>query len=85
MSKIGNPKVKRIKLDRNSKAWGNLVQAVFLRDRYRCQCCGNLFPKNMLAPHHKKSVGSGGDDTLDNLISVCQFCHHELHKGNIKL
>lgn len=35
----------------------------------------------MLAPHHVKTVGAGGDDAQYNLISVCQFCHHDLHKG----
>jgi len=80
-----NPKHKRIAIKRNSTAWKKLTQEVFERDRYRCRNCHHLFPKNMLAPHHIKSVGSGGDDTGDNLITVCSFCHFKIHSGEIKI
>lgn len=80
-----NPKNKRISLKRNTKAWKDLVKEMMERDRYRCQACNNIFPKNMLAPHHIKSVGAGGGDVLKNLISLCQFCHDKIHRGNIKL
>ena len=78
-----DPKKKRIALKRNSVAWKKLVKEVFERDGYHCQKCKNIFPHNMLAPSHIKSVGAGGDDTAENLEACCQFCHHELHKANI--
>lgn len=72
-------------LNRNSVAWKNLVKEVFERDKYRCRICNNIFPKNMLAPHHLKTVGSGGQDIAENLISVCSFCHYKIHTGEIKV
>jgi 5-methylcytosine-specific restriction endonuclease McrA len=78
------PKKKRISLNRNSVAWNNLVKEVFLRDGFICQKCREPFSFKCLAPHHVKSVGSGGDDTAENLISVCKECHYKIHNGNIK-
>lgn len=75
-------KKKRIKLSRGSVAWKKLVKEVFERDRYRCRVCDNIFPKNLLAPHHLKSVGSGGGDEKNNLVAICQFCHRGFHRGN---
>ena len=82
MELSSNPKKKRIALKRGSKAWRGLVQEVFQRDQYRCQLCGFVFSCDTLAAHHKKTVGSGGDDTAENLISLCQACHNKIHDGN---
>ena len=78
------PKHKRIALKRNSVAWTRLVKEVFERDDYTCKKCDNTFPYKMLAPSHIRSVGAGGDDVAENLETCCKFCHHELHKANIK-
>ncbi len=77
------PKAKK-KLKRNSVAWKRLVKEVFERDRYRCQLCDHIFPMNMLAPHHIKTVGAGGEDTKENLISQCSFCHYAIHNGDVE-
>jgi len=79
-----DPKAKRIALSRTSKAWRDLVQEVFIRDQYICRQCLKAFNRFTLAPHHVKTVGSGGDDTAENLISVCQECHMKIHNGNIR-
>ena len=76
-----HPKQKRIALKRNSVAWKNLVKSVFERDGYRCKWCGKMFPENELAPCHKKSVGSGGDDTAENIYTGCKLCHLKEHNG----
>jgi hypothetical protein len=41
---------------------------------FGCAACGS---KDQIEVHHIKSVGSGGDDRLENLISLC-ICHHRL-------
>ena len=53
------------------------------RDNYTCQHCG---AKNTrLEVHHIKYRSQGGSDDLDNLITLCEKCHHDLHKGKIEL
>ncbi len=34
-------------------------------------------------PHHIKTRGSGGDDTLENLICLCRRHHNMAHHGLI--
>ena len=53
------------------------------RDNYTCQICG---AKNTrLEVHHIKYRSQGGSDDLENLITLCEDCHHNLHKGKIEL
>lgn len=40
-----------------------------------CACGGN----NQVAAHHLKTVGSGGDDVVSNLIPLCFRCHELIH------
>ena len=47
-----------------------------------CQICGK---KGSTEKHHKKSKGSGGNDTEENLIEVCRICHTKIHSGEIKI
>lgn len=65
------PKVKRIK---DPEAVNNA------RLTY-CQYCGRT---GIMQVHHIKSKGSGGNDTPDNLISLCIDCHAKAHSGQIK-
>jgi 5-methylcytosine-specific restriction endonuclease McrA len=47
-----------------------------------CELCGRT---GQTEKHHKKTKGSGGDDTEENLIEVCRSCHIKIHAGAIKL
>ena len=47
-----------------------------------CRICGK---KGSTEKHHKKSKGSGGNDTEENLIEVCRICHTKIHSGEIKI
>jgi len=76
-----NPKNPPIKLKRNSVEWRKLVQSVFQRDGFRCAFCKKIFPSNELSPCHIKSVGSGGNDSADNLKTGCKNCHLKDHNG----
>ena len=40
---------------------------------FPCEVCG----RGDCDPAHLKTVGSGGDDTLSNVISQCRRCHAE--------
>ena len=37
-----------------------------------------------LDPHHIKTKGSGGDDTRENLITLCRKHHNEAQERKIK-
>lgn len=65
----------------------NVRQYVLHRDNYTCQCCGaKPTEKNpvKLHVHHKESRKTGGN-APNNLITLCETCHEEIHKGVIKL
>lgn len=60
-----------------------IVNKKLLKDKKGvCEVCGR---KGATEKHHKKSKGSGGDDTEENLIEVCRICHTKIHTGEIKI
>ncbi len=70
------PKSKRVRLDPVS--YENLRQQVLGRDGWRCQACGT--PAN-LEVHHKEFRSQSGDDSEENLITLCVDCHGRVHRG----
>ncbi len=68
------PKQPRIQLD--PKAYQRLCQQVLQRDGWRCQQCGS--PEN-LHVHHRKFRSHSGDDSEENLITLCADCHSAVH------
>jgi hypothetical protein len=59
--------------------WNERRNQVKKRDGYHCQKCG--WPKGFqrlsrnLHVHHKRQISNGGDNRLDNLITLCHVCH----------
>lgn len=52
------------------------------RDGYRCRICGHPgSPDNPLVVHHLVPLALGGSNALDNLMTLCQRHHRELHHG----
>lgn len=45
-----------------------------------CEYCGK---PGQTSAHHIKTVGSGGYDSSENLIALCNVCHQKVHDGNI--
>jgi len=61
---------------------------VLERDQKTCQDCART-PKDRvpLQIHHKKFVSQGGDNSMDNLVTLCSDCHagrHSLARGTTK-
>ena len=55
---------------------------IYQRDRHRCQspCCG----RRDVTPHHLRFRAHGGDDSDENLTSLCTWCHLEgIHRGQL--
>jgi 5-methylcytosine-specific restriction endonuclease McrA len=56
----------------------NLRHQVLRRDGWRCQNCGAL---SNLEVHHRELRSQSGDDTEQNLITLCTACHSIVHRG----
>ncbi len=58
---------------------------VLRRDKFSCQECGwnikeyNRADPRILELHHKKHHAHGGENTEENLITLCNICHDDLH------
>ena len=66
----------RLRLNPNS--YRKLHTEVLQRDGWRCQYCGS---SSRLQVHHIRSRGRLGDDTDENLITLCADCHSDIHRG----
>ena len=68
------PKAPRLKLD--PELYERLRQQVLRRDGWRCQLCGTM---SNLEVHHKEFRSHSGDDSEENLITLCTECHAAIH------
>jgi len=59
-------------------AYEELKRQVLHRDSWRCQICGS---RTGLEVHHLTFRSHQGEDTEDNLITLCTFCHRQIHAG----
>lgn len=50
-------------------------QNVFLRDRFRCQYCGEKFKTHELTFDHVVPRADGGQTTWDNIVAACWACN----------
>lgn len=56
--------------------WPKIKEMIRERDDYRCQVCGKTNGK--LDVHHIIPRRDGGQDSMDNLITVCDGCHKKI-------
>lgn len=80
-----------LEADRQSPEHDRLIpdtikREVLRRDDYKCTICNwshkewNRSDPRHLELHHKKHHAKGGDNTENNLITVCTVCHDEIHR-----
>lgn len=60
---------------------------VLKRDNFRCTHCGwsrdmlsKDDPRKMLELHHKQQHKDGGENTVENLTTLCNVCHDDIHR-----
>ena len=70
------PKPVRLRLE--ADAYEELRQRVLRRDAWRCQLCGSMCN---LEVHHKQFRSRSGDDSEQNLITLCATCHEQENRG----
>lgn len=60
--------------------WQRIRKQVWERDNYTCQWCGD---DGKLHAHHLIRVADGGEKyDMENIITLCEGCHHEVHSNN---
>ena len=64
-------------LDR--ELYDRLREQVLRRDGWRCQSCG---ARSNLEVHHQEFRSQSGDDSEENLITLCAGCHFLVHCGS---
>jgi 5-methylcytosine-specific restriction endonuclease McrA len=53
------------------------MKRVLDRDNWRCQKCGAV---KDLQIHHQRHRSQLGNDSLENLVTLCAYCHMEEHE-----
>jgi 5-methylcytosine-specific restriction endonuclease McrA len=56
--------------------YSQLRRKVLNRDGWRCQACGSA---SKLQIHHLQFRSALGHHAMDNLITLCDDCHKDLH------
>lgn len=65
--------------------FSNTKAFVLNRDNYTCQKCKGKSKNDRLEVHHIQFRSNGGSDEQENLITLCEDCHHKLHKGEFAI
>lgn len=73
-------------LDMASREYKNWRKAVFKRDKYTCQLCGDNKGGNLRA-HHIKEYAKYPElrHVISNGITLCEACHIKVHSKEIEL
>ena len=85
IQKIKNPDISDIEYQQGEQLnFYNTREYVLFRDNHTCQCCKGKSKDKILNVHHIESRKTGGN-APNNLITLCETCHTNYHKGLIKL
>ena len=85
IQKIKNPDIEGADYQQGEQLnFWDVREYVLFRDGHTCQCCKGRSKDKILNVHHIESRKTGGD-APNNLITLCETCHENFHKGKIKL
>jgi 5-methylcytosine-specific restriction endonuclease McrA len=65
----------------DSTQYAELHRVILQRDSWRCQVCGTMLDMEV---HHQQFRSHSGEDSEENLITLCHSCHsaeHSLEKS----
>lgn len=83
--KIKNPDIKGEEYQQGDQLdFWNVREYVLYRDGHKCQHCKGKSEDPILNVHHLESRKTGGNSP-SNLITLCETCHKEYHKGKFDL
>jgi len=69
-------RLKQARVPLDPVAYERLRQQVLGRDGWRCQSCGAMLN---LEVHHQQFRSHSGEDSEENLITLCAACHGQTH------
>jgi 5-methylcytosine-specific restriction endonuclease McrA len=55
---------------------------VYERDGWKCRHCNR---REGLTPHHVVYQSRQGSDDLNNLMTLCLWCHNDIHDHRLKI
>lgn len=85
IQKIKNPEITGIEYQQGEQLdFWNVREYVLFRDNHTCQHCKGKSKDSILNVHHIESRKTGGN-APNNLITLCETCHNNFHKGKIEL
>lgn len=85
IQKLKNPNIKNEQYQGGVQyGFSNVREYVLHRDGHKCQA-GRKGCSNKLHVHHIKFRSHGGSDRPNNLITLCEKHHYQLHEGNLEL
>jgi hypothetical protein len=80
--RLTNPEVTRFDYQKGpQKDFYNIKAFVLHRDSHSCQKCFGKKKYEKLHVHHIAFRSSGGSDSPDNLVTLCETCHSDLHSS----
>jgi 5-methylcytosine-specific restriction endonuclease McrA len=74
MNQFFLPKETPVRL--SARSYEDLRERMLRRDDSRCQFCGSM---TSLEVHHQQFRSHSGEDSEDNLITLCTNCHSSIH------
>jgi len=75
---LNSARPKRPRLHLDIEQYNQLRQEILRRDGWRCQRCGT---RSNLEVHHQEFRSHCGDDSEENLITLCASCHEQVHRN----
>lgn len=85
IQKIKNPDISGKEYQQGEQlGFWNVREYVLFRDNHECQYCHGKSKDAILNVHHIESRKTGCNSP-NNLITLCETCHHKYHKGEIEL
>ena len=82
---IKNPHIEGVDYQRGEQmGFWNVREYVLARDGHKCQHCHGKSKDPILNVHHLESRKTGGN-APNNLITLCETCHKDYHRGKFEL
>jgi 5-methylcytosine-specific restriction endonuclease McrA len=72
-------------------AWRIVCSAVDMRDGKQCRCCDKRSDPNATGllkrghRHHLIYRSAGGEDSMQNLVTLCSQCHSDEHHNKLRI
>ena len=85
MQKIKHPDIQGEEYQQGEQlGFWNIREYVLWRDGHVCQHCHGKSKDSILNVHHLESRKTGGNSP-SNLITICETCHKDYHRGEFEL